>query len=573
MSESRANVEVASRPTEESQASGHKKGVEGVPDSPLRAGNTRDGMLNPESAMPGLQRTLGTSAHSMAKPVFHVQMPEPDAEDGIFGKLKPALNPMLNPLPTPTGTPGPEGPKQPVNAHNLNPLINGLFTPAATPDDELGPRPGISLDHGAKNSPILDEVEKLKNAVEFPYPLIREEPKPVIQEAPAKIVPESAASTSIKETWDKTLERVVNGIVSIKATGTRNFDTEGAGDYTATGFVIDKEKGLILSNRHVVSPAPITAVAVFVNYEEVPIQPVYRDPTHDFGIFRYDPSKLKHIKVEEIELCPDAAKVGEDIKVVGNDSGEKLSILGSTLARLDREAPSYGVNSYNDFNTFYMQAASGTSGGSSGSPVLNIYGQAVALNAGGSNSSQSSFYLPLNRVVRAVEYIKKGQEPPRGTLQTEFQHQSYDELRRLGLTDAIEKECRERNSKANGLLSVTRVLRGGPASSERENAPKELPAGFVAGLEPGDILLSCNEKPIIDFIGLFEIVDEAVGEEIVLGIMRQGELRSCRLTVQNLHSITPNRFLEFGGAILHDLSYQIGRNHNVQLGTGVFCAG
>lgn len=58
------------------------------------------------------------------------------------------------------------------------------------------------------------------------------------------------------------------------------------GGYTATGFIVDAKRGIILTNRHVVSPAPIVAQAVLTNYEEVDLKPVYRDPVHDFGFMQ-----------------------------------------------------------------------------------------------------------------------------------------------------------------------------------------------------------------------------------------------------------------------------------------------
>ena len=88
------------------------------------------------------------------------------------------------------------------------------------------------------------------------------------------------------------MDKCVPAIVQIKVSSVRAFDTEGAGTSQATGFVVDAAQGLILTNRHVVGSGPVTAEAVFDNHECVPLEAIYRDPVHDFGLFRFDPDQV-----------------------------------------------------------------------------------------------------------------------------------------------------------------------------------------------------------------------------------------------------------------------------------------
>ena len=243
-------------------------------------------------------------------------------------------------------------------------------------------------------------------------------------------------------------------------------------------------------------------------------------------------------------LRPDLAKVGSEIRVVGNDAGEKLSILSGVISRLDRNAPEYGEG-YSDFNTNYIQAAAAASGGSSGSPVVNIDGFAVALQAGGrSDSAATDYFLPLDRPLRVLNSIRKGEAITRGTIQTQWIIRPFDECRRLGLSAAHEAAIRQGFPKETGLLVAEVVLPEGPADDK---------------LRVGDVLIKVNEEILTQFIRLDEILDSSVGQRVKVLVQRGGEDVEIEVEVGDLHAITPDRFVTVAGASFHNLSYQQAR--------------
>lgn len=369
-------------------------------------------------------------------------------------------------------------------------------------------------------------------------------------------VPHSTPETETR--WESMLKTAIKSIVSLSVIQVRSFDTARASTSEASGFLVDVENGLVLTNRHVVTAGPIVAEATFWNHEEIEAIAIYRDPLHDFAILKIDPNKVKHFKLSHaIPLRPDLARQSIEVRVVGNDAGEKLSILAGTLARTDRMAPYYGLGKSNDFNTFYFQAASSTSGGSSGSPVLDIDGNAVALNAGGQTTAASSYFLPLDRVVRALKCIQSGQHvPSRGTLQVEFRHSPYDKLKRLGLRQETESIVRATFLDEVGMLTVYKVLPDGPGHCK---------------LQPGDIITRVNGDLITTFLQMEETLDSNVGASIKVEVERGGEVFEYDVDVDDLHRITPSEFVEYSGGIFHNVSYHIAHSFGISV-SGVFVA-
>lgn len=240
--------------------------------------------------------------------------------------------------------------------------------------------------------------------------------------------------------------------------------------------------------------------------------------------------------------------VGVEIRVVGNDAGEKLSILSGVISRLDRNAPEYG-DGYSDFNTCYYQANAAASGGSSGSPVVSKDGTAVALQAGGrSDGASTDYFLPLDRPLRALQCIQQGKPVSRGDIQCQFLLKPFDECRRLGLSPEWEAAMRQEFPDETNMLVAEIVLPDGPAHQK---------------IEEGDVLIKVNDQLLTQFIRLDDILDSSVGKPVKLLLQRGGDDVEIEIEVGDLHKITPDRFVSVAGASFHDISYQQARLYAV----------
>jgi len=126
-------------------------------------------------------------------------------------------------------------------------------------------------------------------------------------------------------------------------------------------------------------------------------------------------------------------------------------------------------------------------------------------------------------------------------------HRAFDELRRLGLDEATETRIRGLFPDQTGMLVVDEIIQGGSADGR---------------LSVGDILLTVEGEYLTDFVPLEAVLDDRPGGKVAIGLQRNGKRLDVDVPVMDLHAITPDEYIGFGDAVLHDLSYQQARNSN-----------
>ncbi|KAK4171584.1 hypothetical protein QBC36DRAFT_249330 [Triangularia setosa] len=356
-----------------------------------------------------------------------------------------------------------------------------------------------------------------------------------------------AEDNSLQSAWKAATDRVIRSFVRIEAIQPIPMDWEGASNLAATGFIIHIDKttatGWILTNRLVIGIGPFVGRCRFESKETVDITPRYIDPVHDFGIVTFKLGDLKHMNPVSLGLKPNLAKVGTEIRVFGNDGDRGLAIFPGIISRIDANATDYGWMTYNDMNTIYIQCNSDAIGGSSGSPAIDKYGNAIAILAGGSQEGATNVFLPLDRPLRALDCLVKGEPVTRGHIGVEFQLTAITECLALGLSDSWERTVRSKFPEATSMLAVRQVI------------PQQSP------LKEGDIFVMVNGDIVIHPTQLDDIFDSSVGKTVELFVLRNGAKVEIKVTVDNLHKMTPDRYVTFAHTTFHEMSLQQSRQH------------
>ena len=180
-----------------------------------------------------------------------------------------------------------------------------------------------------------------------------------------------------------------------------------------TGFVVSDErssptgKGIIVTNKHVVSQSGSKYSVLTKDEEKYEVKRIYRDPVLDLAILEIDPNGLSALELGDSSKL----KVGQTAIAIGNALGRLTNTVTtgiiSGLGRKVVAGDAYGSTESLD-NLIQTDAA--INPGNSGGPLLNSAGQVIGVNVATTEGAQNiGFAIPINAVKSIVdEFVTKG---------------------------------------------------------------------------------------------------------------------------------------------------------------------
>ena len=256
-----------------------------------------------------------------------------------------------------------------------------------------------------------------------------------------------------------------------------------------SGVIVDADRGLILTNNHVIQRADEIVVTLH-DGRRFDAEVIGADRETDIALIRIDADALHALPFAD----SDELRVGDFVVAIGNPFGLGQTVTSGIVSALGRSG--LGIDGFEDF----IQTDASINPGNSGGPLVNLRGELVGINtailARGGGNIGIGFAIPSNMARMVQEHLSADGEVSRGQLGIAMQDLTPE------LAQAFSLQV------TNGAV-VTRVEPG--SSAER------------AGLKAGDVVLEIDGRPVRggtdlrNRIGLLR-----AGSDVRLRILRDG---------------------------------------------------
>ncbi len=290
-----------------------------------------------------------------------------------------------------------------------------------------------------------------------------------------------------------------------------NRNASGQAQSSGSGFVIDAQRGFVVTNNHVIENVRGTGAGasfdvIFSDNKTVKATLIGRDPSTDVAVLRVPTASLKAAPLANSDAVP----VGSTVVAIGSPLGEFQNTVttGVVSAKGRRVQETQEI-----FLEDLIQTDAAINPGNSGGPLIwaatrQVVGMNTLVAANPQNDTQAQglgFAISSNTIRQIADELIANGKVERGFIGISYAYLSARAASSLGLPTAA------------GII-VQQVVAGSPAAS--------------AGIRVNDVITKLNDQVIDQEHPLLSLmVKFRPGDRVRLSILRDGATQTVEVTL------------------------------------------